>query len=87
MLLSVWVLLTTAFSALTFLSYNNVTPAYGYTMAMGVFVLLINIAFAMFALWRLLRLVQWGAVRRLFGRCCSTTSPYRPNAQLVRHAQ
>ena len=45
MLFSVWVLITTAFSALTFLSYNNVTPAYGYTMAMGVFVLLMNIAF------------------------------------------
>ena len=75
MLFSVWVLITTAFSALTFLSYHNVTPAYGYTMAMGVFVLVINIAFVLSTLWKLLRLVPWGVVRRWCGRCSGTTTP------------
>jgi hypothetical protein len=75
MLLSVWVLLTTAFSALTFLSYNNVTPAFGYTMAMGVFILLINVAFVLFTLWRLLRLVKWSMFRRLSARWCGATTP------------
>jgi hypothetical protein len=73
-LFSVWVLITTAFSALTFLSYQKITPAYGYTMAMGVFVLVINIAFVLSTMWRLLRLVQWGVVRRWCG-CCSATPP------------
>jgi hypothetical protein len=89
-LFSVWVLITTAFSALTFLSYHNVTPAYGYTMAMGVFVLVINIVFVISTLWRLLRLVEWGVVRRLCG-CCGSIAPCcsglnRPWRRLHRHA-
>jgi hypothetical protein len=88
-LFSVWVLITTAFSALTFLSYQKVTPAYGYTMVMGVFVLVINIAFVLSTLWRLLRLVQWGIVRRWCGCCSATPSccgPCEPCRQLHRRA-
>lgn len=88
-LFSVWVLITTAFSALTFLSYQKVTPAYGYTMAMGVFVLVINITFVLSTLWRLVRLVQWGILRRWCG-CCSATppccGPCEPCRQLHRRA-
>jgi hypothetical protein len=76
MLISVWVLMATSYSALTFLPYRNAVPAYGYTMAMGVFVLVINVAFVLSTLWRLLRLLQWGVVGRLLGRCCSCCSPY-----------
>jgi hypothetical protein len=74
-LFSVWVLMATSYSALTFLPYRNAVPAYGYTMAMGVFVLMINVAFVMSTLWRLLRLLQWGLVRRLLGRCCGSVVP------------
>jgi hypothetical protein len=75
MLFSVWVLMATSYSALTFLPYRNAVPAYGYTMAMGVFVLVINVAFVLSTLWRLLRLLQWGAVMRLLGRCCGCCCP------------
>jgi hypothetical protein len=68
---SVWVLMATAFSALTFLPCRNTVPVYGYTMAMGVFVLVVNVVFVLSTLWRLLQLLQWGIVRRLLGRCCS----------------
>jgi hypothetical protein len=75
-LLSIAVLFTTAFSCLTFLPYRNITPAYGYTMAMGVFVLVINVAFVLSTLWRLLRLLQCGdRLRRLFGCCCARFAP------------
>jgi hypothetical protein len=75
-LLSIAVLFTTAFSCLTFLPYRNITPAYGYTMAMGVFVLVINIAFVLSTLWRLLRLLQCrDRLRRLFGCCCARFAP------------
>ena len=73
---SVAVLVTTSFSCLTFLPYRNITPAYGYTMAMGVFVLVINIAFVLSTLWRLLQLLQCGdRLRRLLGRCCARFAP------------
>jgi hypothetical protein len=73
---SIAVLFTTAFSCLTFLPYRNITPAYGYTMAMGVFVLVINIAFVLSTLWRLLQLLQCGdRLRRLFGCCCARFAP------------
>lgn len=74
-LFSVWVLMATSFSALTFLPYRNAIPAYGYTMAMGVFVLVTNVAFVLSTLWRLLRLLQWGIVRRLLGSCCGSHAP------------
>jgi hypothetical protein len=74
-LFSVWVLMATSYSALTFLPYHNAVPAYGYTMAMGVFVLVINVAFVLSTLWRLLRLLQWGIVGRLLSRCCGCNAP------------
>jgi hypothetical protein len=69
---SLGVLITTAFAALTFLPYRNISPAPGYTMAMGVFVLLINVAFVLSTLWQLLHLFNWAAVRRLASHCCCT---------------
>jgi hypothetical protein len=72
---SLGVLITTAFAALTFLPYRNISPAPGYTMAMGVFVLLINLAFVLSTIWQLLCLVNWAAVRRLASRCCCTAGP------------
>jgi hypothetical protein len=72
---SLGVLITTAFAALTFLPYRNISPAPGYTMAMGVFVLLINVVFVLSTVWQLLRLVNWAAVRRLACRCCCTSAP------------
>ena len=73
---SIGVLFTTAFACLTFLPYRNITPAYGYTMTMGVFVLVINIAFVMSTLWRLLRLLQCGdRLRRLCSCCGARFSP------------
>jgi hypothetical protein len=73
---SIGVLFTTAFSCLTFLPYRNITPAYGYTMAMGVFVLVINVAFVLSTLWRLLRLLQCGdRLRRLCSCCCARFAP------------
>lgn len=62
---SVGALITTSFSALTFLSYRNVTPAYGYTMFMGAVVLLVNVAFVLSAVWKLLRLIEWGSVAHI----------------------
>jgi hypothetical protein len=58
-------LITTSFSALTFLSYRNVTPAYGYTMFMGAVVLLVNVAFVLSAVWKLLRLIEWATVAHI----------------------
>jgi hypothetical protein len=72
---SLGVLITTAFAALTFLPYRNTAPAPGYTMAMGVFVLLINLAFVLSTLWQLLHLLNWAAVRQLASRCCCTAGP------------
>jgi hypothetical protein len=67
---SVGVLLTTAFSALTFLPYRNITPAHGYTLAMGAFVLAINTAFVLSTVWRLIALIQWPALMHcVAGRC------------------
>jgi hypothetical protein len=71
---SLWVLSATAFSALTFLPYHNISAAPGYTMAMGVFVLLINVAFVLSTLWQLLRLVNWAAVHQLACRCFSAAA-------------
>lgn len=66
---SVGVLCLTTFSALTFLPYRNITPPSGYSMAMGVVVLVAHVAFVLCTLWRLLRLIEWSLVMRLF-RCC-----------------
>ena len=83
-LCSIAVLVTTAFSCLTFLSYRNITPAYGYTMAMGVFVLVINVVFVLSTVWRLLRLLQCGdRLRRLFGCCFARFAPWC--CELCRH--
>lgn len=70
---SVGVLFTTAFSALTFMQYRNIVPAPGYTMAMGVFVLLLNVVFVLSTLWKLLRVVEWAAA----GRCCRSVCAWR----------
>jgi hypothetical protein len=77
---SVGALITTSFSALTFLSYRNITPAYGYTMFMGVVVLLVNVTFVLFTVWRLLCLVEWPRVGRFACLCC------RQIAALLRQA-
>jgi hypothetical protein len=66
---SVGVLCLTSFSALTFLPYRNMTPPPGYSMAMGVVVLVAHAAFVLCTLWRLLRLINLAAVTRLF-KCC-----------------
>lgn len=67
---SVGVLLTTAFAALTFLPYRNITPAPGYTMAMGAFVLAINTAFVVTTVWRVIALIQWPLLMHcVAGRC------------------
>jgi hypothetical protein len=71
---SLWVLIATSLSAMTFLPYRNISPAPGYTIAMGVFVLLINLAFVLSTLWQLLRLVNWAALHRLACRCCSAAA-------------
>lgn len=81
-LFSVWVLMATAFSALTFLPYRNAVPAYGYTMAMRVFVLVISVAFVLSSLWLLL---QWAVARHLLGRCCG--HPTAPRRDLQRASQ
>jgi hypothetical protein len=65
----VGVLCLTAFSALTFLSYRNITPPPGYSMAMGGILLAAHILFVLCTLWRLFRLIEWSRVTR-FLRCC-----------------
>jgi len=76
---SVGVLYLTAFSALSFLPYRNIAPPSGYTITMGVLVLLVNVLFVLCTLAKLLRLVDWDVVRRLAGRlgtyCPASVSP------------
>lgn len=77
----VGVLCLTSFSALTFLTYRNITPPPGYSMAMGGVLLAAHLLFVLCTLWRLLRLVEWVAVMdflRCFYQkiscCCQTDS-------------
>lgn len=72
---SVGVLMTTAFSALSFMPYRNISPAPGYTMAMGVFVLVINVAFVLSTLLQLVRAIDWTVCRRFVVLCCSRFAP------------
>jgi hypothetical protein len=46
---------------------------------MGVFVLLINVAFVLSTLWQLLYLVNWAAVHRLACRCYSAAAQVSGN--------
>lgn len=83
---SVGVLYATTFAALSFLpswqvSGRNITPPAPYTVTMGVLLLLINVAFVLCTLFKLLRLVDWAAccrfIRRLGSRAaaCFTVVP------------
>lgn len=81
---SVGVLYLTAFAALSFLQYRNIPPPAGYTITMGVFVLLVNVLFVLLTLIKLLRLVDWDVVRRFAGRVCSYC-PAIPTAGCIPH--
>jgi hypothetical protein len=70
---SVGVLYLTAFTAMTFLPYRNITPPPGYSMAMGVLVLVAHVTFVLCTLWRLLRLVNWVVLIRFIGCCYQKT--------------
>jgi hypothetical protein len=87
---SVGVLCLTSFSALTFLPYRNITPPPGYTMAMGVVVLVAHVAFVLCTLWRLLWLIEWAVVKHLLrfcyqkvACCCNAGSSRGPGGQAV----
>jgi hypothetical protein len=87
---SVGVLMTTAFSALSFMPYRNISPAPGYTMAMGVFVLVINVAFVLSTLLQLVRTIDWTVCRcclvhwwRRFAICRCAGRPRVPDCQCM----
>lgn len=69
---SVYVLFTTAYAALTFLSFNNAGPGPIYGNIMGVVILISNLAFFVGVIWKLVKVVDWAAIRAFFSKgCCS----------------
>jgi len=52
---SVWILFATAYTALTFLPYDNAGPGPVYTNIMGAVILVANVGFLLAATWKLLR--------------------------------
>ena len=70
---SLCILCFTAYSALTFLpcSYDGMTPGPVYGNIVGVVLVLLNLAFLGGAAWKLLRVVDWEAVKSFAkGDCC-----------------
>lgn len=59
------VLFLTVYAALTFLPYNNLEAGPVYGNIMGVLVVLLNLVFLGVTAWKLVRLVDWMAVRQL----------------------
>lgn len=84
---SVYVLLLTAYTALTFLPYNNFTPGPVYGNIMGVVILLANLAFLGSTTYKLIRAVDWAVVISLLTKakpwlskgCCGPCSPAPAN--------
>jgi hypothetical protein len=73
--LSVCVLLVTAYTALTFLPYNNITPGPVYSNIMGVAIMLANVAFLAYTTYKLFRSVDWALVGSWMSKgCCSGTT-------------
>jgi hypothetical protein len=71
---SACVLLLTSYTALTFLSYNGLEPGAVYGNIMGVVLLLLNVLFLGFTIWKLIDSVDWSAIRAAFrgttAGCC-----------------
>ena len=67
---SVCILCFTAYSAMSFLPYSGVGPGPVYGNIMGVVLVLLNVAFLVGTTWRLLRVVDWAAVKSFAGRLC-----------------
>jgi hypothetical protein len=69
---SVCILCFTAYSALTFLPYNGMTPGPVYGNIMGVVLVLLNVAFFVGTAWKLVRVIDWAAVKSFAkGGCCN----------------
>jgi hypothetical protein len=60
---SACVLLLTSYTALTFLSYKELQPGAVYGNIMGVVLLLLNVLFLGATIWKLIRSVDWSAIR------------------------
>jgi hypothetical protein len=62
---SVYVLLLTAYTALTFLPYNNFTPGPVYGNIMGVVLLVANLTFLGSTTYKLIKAVDWALAKSL----------------------
>jgi len=71
--MSICVLFFTAQTALSFLTINNISPGPVYGNIMGVVIMLANIAFLVGTTWKLLKVVDWAAIKSMIAYmhgCC-----------------
>jgi hypothetical protein len=89
--LSVCVLFFTAQVALTFIPYNSISPPSAYGNAMGVFLLLANLAFLAGTTWKLVASEDWALVMRALHlpacRSCCTAVSDTANMAVQQHPQ
>jgi peptidoglycan/LPS O-acetylase OafA/YrhL len=78
---SVCILCFTAYSAMSFLPYSGVGPGPVYGNIMGAVLVLLNVAFLVGTTWRLLRVVDWAAIKSFASKLCCKEKASTPTAQ------